>query len=304
MAYPQLGPVTGTLLSDPDILLDFVSQLCNLPIEILCLAAEGGSAQYRHVKIPKRRGGKRPVSIAEGVLHTVQATIAKAFINSLPVHPAAHGYVTGRDPLSYAAAHRSAMTPDGYLIRLDVEDFFGHLTPGHIARPLTAGGAEPDALEILCGWCFEDGKLPQGAHTSPALSNVGAYPLDEVLLDLVTARGGIYTRYADDLAISFPRRPRGVRELLGEIDNALVREGFRSRADKLFAGPVAGGPRLTGLIVGADGLKTPREWRRRLRAARHHQATGRAESYSWDATQISGVEVFLARVRSAFKKDS
>ena len=129
MAYPQLGPVTGTLLSDPDILLDFVSQLCNLPIEILCLAAEGGSAQYRHVKIPKRRGGKRPVSIAEGVLHTVQATIAKAFINSLPVHPAAHGYVTGRDPLSYAAAHRSAMTPDGYLLRLDVEDFFGHLTP-------------------------------------------------------------------------------------------------------------------------------------------------------------------------------
>lgn len=324
MPYPALGPFTSTLLSDPDVLLGFLSQLTALsPSALETLAFCEGSQSYRCATIPKKAGGKRKISIPTDALAIVQIALAKAFVRTLPIHPAAHGYASSRSIFTFVALHAASR----YLLQLDIHDFFKHVTPAHVVQTLAAGGADSESLQLLVGWCFERGVapayapsrqrlwLPQGATTSPALSNVGAFALDEKLSTLAEAKGGIYTRYVDDLALSLPfhlGRTAG-RRLLAEIIGVLGSCGFAPRRDKVYGGPLAPTeswwqqlhrPPLVGLILGSNGnVSAARSLRRRLRAALHHQETGRYEPYTWDATQVEGVQRFLDRIARAFPKN-
>jgi RNA-directed DNA polymerase len=150
---------------------------------------------------------------------------------------------------------------------IDVHDFFGSISKNSVSEMLRHAGYGPNLSESLAGICTLSGFLPQGAPTSPVLSNSYLYKFDEQLTSEVTARGLRYTRYADDIALSGDRKA----DILGAI--AIARELLRSFHLRLSDAKTRvvsrqGQQRVTGLIVNKFGYP-PRKFRRELRAACH-----------------------------------
>jgi len=129
--------------------------------------------------------------------------------------------------------------------------------------------------ELLTHLCTHRGGLPQGAPTSPRLSNLVNYPLDARLAGLAKRLGATYTRYADDMTFSFSSDdPRAIHKLIRVVKLILEEQGYaihlrrklqvRRRHQRQMA---------TGLVVNT-AVNLPRQTRRWLRAVRHRLETG------------------------------
>ena len=159
-------------------------------------------------------------------------------------------------------------------------------------------GWNVEAANVLCRICTHEGHLPQGAPTSPAISNLVCRKLDARLSALAKRRGGHYTRYADDITISLPAfgrnkrlRPKPKnrpplrrlarpisRSLLSTLRNIIEDEGFtiqlkkKVRVQRSHQRQTA-----TGLVVNTS-VNLPRSVRRRIRAMQHYERTGRLDA--------------------------
>jgi hypothetical protein len=185
--------------------------------------------------------------------------------------------------LSNACAHLAPAV----LVKLDLRDFFGTITFPRVRglfRSLGYGGMVATLLALLVTeatrveaeidgrtWWVAVGPraLPQGAPTSPELTNQIARRLDRRLVGFARRNGWSYTRYADDLCFSRRDEPEGaVRRLLGTARAVLEQEGFQLHPDKLVVARRGRQQRVTGVVVN-ERPAIPREVRRRLRAAAH-----------------------------------
>ena len=142
------------------------------------------------------------------------------------------------------------------------------------------------------------GGLPQGAPTSPRLSNLVNFGLDVRLERMAEYRDACYTRYADDITFSHERDgsvcPRGTIDLARQIlrvhgytAHGRAKTSIRRRHQRQD---------VTGLVVN-DGVRLPRKLRRRLRAIRHHIATGRPATLTEE--QLRGWDAFESMVERA-----
>src|SRR5262249_4532264 len=117
--------------------------------------------------------------------------------------------------------------------------------------------------------------LIQGAPTSPALANLIAWRLDRRLSALAAKRGFAYTRYADDLTFSSDS-PASTNDLRRVVRGIIAEEQFVVNTAKTRLARRSARQTVTGLVVN-DGISTPRQLRRRLRAILHNaQVTGLA----------------------------
>ena len=160
-----------------------------------------------------------------------------------PVEDPAHGFVKGRSTLSCALPH----VGKGVVVNLDLSDFFPTITFARVRGVFQRLGYSPAVATVLALLCTEpprapvelDGHrtwaavgpraLPQGACTSPAISNQVARKLDRRLRGMSAKHGFTYTRYADDLTFSSPRGerpPSDVPMLLARVRHIVGEEGF------------------------------------------------------------------------------
>ena len=230
---------------------------------------------YHVCQIPKRRGGHRQIAAPKRRLRALQRRIHEQILRPLEVHEAAHGFVPERSTSSNASPHAGRQV----VIKFDLTDFFHSITWRRVAGVLMAAGYSWRAgglLARLC--CYRPGGategprspvLPQGAPTSPALSNLVCRRLDARLTGAAARFGADYTRYADDLTFS------GDDELLGHIGRLmrLVRyiirdEGFRPAETKTRVLRRSMRQMVTGLVVN-NTPTIPRRLRRRMRAMIH-----------------------------------
>jgi len=112
--------------------------------------------------------------------------------------------------------------------------------------------------------------LPQGAPTSPQITNALCRRMDRRLSGLSRMLGMKYTRYADDLTFSFAALPQiRIGRFLWWVDGICFREGFVERPDKRRVLRGKHQQRVTGIVVNA-GLHVPRADRKRFRAILHN----------------------------------
>jgi RNA-directed DNA polymerase len=163
---------------------------------------------YRERFIAKRRGGQRRLLVPDQTLMAVQRRILRRLLRRLRAHPAAIGFEIGKSVVHNAAPHVGRRV----VIKLDLVDFFPSTRADRVEAYFRRVGWNAPAAALLTRLCTFDGALPQGAPTSPRLSNLINFAFDARLDRFVRRRKGIHTRYADDLTISFPRDyPRRVR---------------------------------------------------------------------------------------------
>jgi retron-type reverse transcriptase len=268
------------------------------------LATDHNDGPYTKFTIPKRDGAAREICAPKKQLRWAQRMILDKILSRAPAHDAAHGFVPGRSTVTNAEKHLGSKL----LLKFDLTDFFPTI---HFYRVLglfaslgyTVGDGrfhtEDEAKQVapvlarLCCYTPDPERwggalMPQGAPTSPALSNLVCRRLDARLDGLAKRNEGVYTRYADDLTFSFKADTLNVGRFRWWVDQVCHQEGFFVNQKKFRV--IRGSQRqlVTGLVVN-DVLRVPREERRRFKAILHNcrthgvasQARGNKKFASW-----------------------
>jgi retron-type reverse transcriptase len=240
-------------------------------------------SHYVYFEVPKRAGGTRLLSAPHESLAAAQEWILHEILEKLTFEEPAHGFIKGRSTVTNATPHLGR----DVVVNLDLQDFFPSITFPRIRGLFRKLGYSPAASTVLALLCTEsprrlveyDGQsywvavgprsLPQGACTSPALSNLVTRKLDRRLRGMSARAGWTYTRYADDLTLSAPAGKREqVGRLIARVRHLAADEGFTLHPRKGRVQRTGGRQSVTGIVVN-DKLSLPRHEVRRLRAMLH-----------------------------------
>lgn len=238
---------------------------------------------YRQFQIPKATGGQRTISAPRPALRAAQQAIREKVLAPLTPTVHAQAFVKGRSTVTNARPHLRK----GVLVKVDITDFFGTVRFGRVRGLFESLGYSGMVATLLALLTTEakrveadlDGRpawvalgpraLPQGAPTSPELTNQIARRIDARVGGYARKHGWTYTRYADDLALSHDDDSRErVGKLLGVVRQVLESEGFQVNPDKLVVVRRGRQQRVTGVVVN-DVPGVPRATLRRFRAAVH-----------------------------------
>ncbi len=270
---------------------------------------------YTWQLIAKRGGGHRLLEIPKPRLRAVQRKLCSGILDAVPISPAAHGYAKHRSIHTFVRPHVGRRV----VVRMDLADFFRSIGSARVRAIFGSLGYPDEVADALAGLCttqvplcvtkallasegwrpnfatrtqWRTPHLPQGAPTSPALSNLAAFGLDRRLSALATVFEAQYTRYADDLAFSgdghFAER---AHSLVPYAAAAAMEEGFAVRFSKTRVMYSGKRQHLTGLVVNRKA-NVPRREYDRLRAILH-----RAASTGLDAQNRDGNPSFRDHLR-------
>ncbi len=242
---------------------------------------------YVHFTVPKKSGGQRTLSAPHRTLARAQRWIFEQIVSKLPAEPTAHGFLPGRSIVSNARPHAARAV----VVNLDLEGFFPSIGFFRVRKVFQRVGYSPAVATVLALVCTEcprrtvilDGTtyhvatgprgLPQGACTSPGLSNQVARRLDRRLSGLAAKLGLTYTRYADDLTFSGGQELDGrVGYLMARVRHIAEDEGFTVNESKTRVQRRNAAQMVTGLVVN-DRPGVRRSEVRRIRAILHRART-------------------------------
>ena len=247
---------------------------------------------YVRFAVAKKSGGKRWLSAPHRSMDAAQRWVLAEVLGRLAPHRAAHGFVPGRSTVTNATPHVGA----DVVINVDLTDFFGTITFPRVRGAMKSLGFSPAVATILALLATEAPRrpmtyagetrhaatgprcLPQGACTSPALSNWIVRRLDQRLEGIASKLGWTYTRYADDM--TFSARQDANAEAEGQIGYLLARirhiaqdEGFAVNEAKTRVQRPSSRQSVTGIVVN-DTMGVPRPLARRIRAILHPRQVG------------------------------
>jgi len=250
---------------------------------------------YRGFSIRKRSGGLRDIYVPSSALMTTQRWIAQNILCELPVHSASQAFKKGNSIVNCAQVHCEAK----WLIKLDIANFFGSISEPQIYKVFQRLGYNnlvSFQLTRLCTWpdftayrkyagtnfwhgrnkkfsisrytCEYVGALPQGAATSPLLSNLVMCDLDKALTQIAAEYGLQFTRYSDDMTFStvddnFTREKAG--ELIKMVAAVLKVKGLYLNKKKTNVVPPGARKVVLGLLVDRVVPALPREFKDKLR---------------------------------------
>ncbi len=162
--------------------------------------------RYITFQVPKKKKGEfRTIDAPCAGLKMIQRALNLIFQTIYTPHEAAMGFVPHRSVVTNARVH----VGQKYVYNIDLKDFFPSITSGRLFKRLQVAPFNMDKkmasiVTDLCCYTIADGKnvLPQGAPTSPTITNFISEHLDRKLSKLARAYGMKYTRYADDITFS------------------------------------------------------------------------------------------------------
>src|SRR5690606_2967428 len=202
---------------------------------------------YKSFQIPKRSGKMREITAPLDQLKTIQTYILSSLkdTNTLIPHHSAHAYIKEKSFITNATAHKNSK----YFVKIDFKDFFPSITKEALVEVLSnigfigyANRQNPElirqTLESLASIVSHNGVLPQGAPTSPILSNLFMTPFDYYLSKVIREmhiKGSTITRYADDITISFNRKIGNRQQTIDVIEGAVLEALKLSTLDRFMS---------------------------------------------------------------------
>lgn len=208
----------------------------------LLLMLTGVEYYYRLVSIPKKNGGNRELAIPSMRLRYIQRWILDNILSKIKVSEWATGFYVGRSILSNAGRHVGKEC----VLNLDVKDFFPSISYLQIYNVFYYYGYTSEVSYMLAHLCTYNGCLPQGAPTSPYLSNIVCLKLDKRLFKLAKTFEADYSRYADDITFS---GTRGIPDIIDPVKRIVEEEGFCLNEEKTRWAFKNQRQEVTGLVV-------------------------------------------------------
>jgi RNA-directed DNA polymerase len=272
--------------------------------ELAWLTYHRGAAtidHYHRFTIPKRTGGTRIISSPKRRLRTAQQWLLTAILEKVPVHDAAMAFRPERSIVENAGAHAGK----AIVLRIDLEEFFPSITFRRVkglfqsfgynegvATLLALLATEPPRVPVVLSPASSSSplagsqqpaprryfvsvgtrRLPQGACTSPAITNILCRALDTRLTAAARRLDFAYTRYADDLVFSHGDRAASVGQFLALVRRIVADEGFRVNEAKTRVMRPQHRQSVTGLVVNREPAISRADLRR-FRSFLHHCET-------------------------------
>lgn len=232
---------------------------------------------YTSFEIPKKDGTSRHILAPSGVLKMIQQKLAGelwnyqlAFWNEQGLSPnLSHAFERGKSIITNAMIHRNKR----FVICFDIKNYFESFHFGRVAGFFQANRnfklPREVAITIAQITCV-NGYLPQGAPSSPIITNLISQILDIHLLKLAKKYKMDYTRYADDLTFSTNNKSFLERysSFIEEVEAEVKSSGFTLNAAKSRIMYRDSRQTVTGLIVNHK-INVPRRYYKETRAMVH-----------------------------------
>lgn len=262
------------------------------------------AGRYAKFSLPKRSGGNRTIMAPVSTLKIIQRKLSQVLGAVYKPKPSAHGFLQGRSIVTNAKQHARSR----YVLNLDLKDFFPSINYGRV-RGMFMGipyNRNAKVSTLLAAICCAENQLPQGAPTSPVVSNMICAKMDSQLQRLAEENRCFYTRYADDITFStdakqFPQAlattpshdAPGSPAVGGTLESVIRSNGFEINLQKF---------RLQGRgvrqeVTGLTANRLPNVQRRFLRQVR-------AMLHAWRKYGLEAAEnEFLARYDHKHRSD-
>lgn len=179
-------------------------------------------------------------------------------LKNIPLHSSAHGFTYKKSIITNSKIHAG----ENHLLKLDLKDFFPSIEINRIIHIFKELGYPNMVAFYLAQICCYESYLPQGAPTSPILSNIVAKRLDKRLMHFAKKFELKYTRYADDLTFSGQSI---TAKLISYINDIIVDEGFVVNEAKTRLYQQKSKRIVTGISVTEKQIKIPRDYKRNLK---------------------------------------
>ncbi len=214
---------------------------------------------YRSFKIPKRKGGYRTIESPYPTLKLVQKLILSEFMSEFKIHGNCFSFTKNKNAIHHAKNHLNC----DELLTLDIDSFFPSINRQMVFEALLENNISTIDAKYISEICTFKNRLPQGACTSPILSNIVFKSIDIRLTRFAKKTGLTYSRYADDLAFSGARIPRNI---FRTIEKILYSKSFKLNQSKTKLRTSGAKKIITGVSITSGETKVPKSFKRALRA--------------------------------------
>ena len=227
--------------------------------------------RYKTFYIPKKNGQLREISAPNRNLKEILYYLNMMLGEVYQASPSAMGFVKGRSIVDNAKLHIG----QNYVLNLDLSDFFTSISQSRVCKRLQLApfNFNEDVAKIISGLCckkvVKDQKkgyvLPQGAPTSPLLTNAVCDFLDKKLRRLSFSHGVKYSRYADDMTFSSMHNVyQEDSDFMKSLFSFIEEERFTVNPEKTRLQKRGERQEVTGLTVN-DKVNTAHKYTRELR---------------------------------------
>ncbi len=241
------------------------------------------SAHYRSVQIPKRDGTSRTLSVPDEILKRVQRAIADKLLAYEPISPYATAYRVAGSVRKNAAPHVGKTK----ILKLDIAHFFDSVLYSTVKERAFPKEKYAEKIRVLLAMlCYYGEVLPQGAPSSPIITNIIMRDFDETVGKWCKGQGITYTRYCDDMTFSGSFDENAV---ITFVAAELRKAGFFLNERKTAVVPKGRRQTVTGVVVN-EKPNVSAEYKRQIR-----QEVFYCRKY--------GVESHLARTGSPLTKE-
>ena len=261
---------------------------------------------YQHFSIAKGPNKVRAISAPDNRLKFLQRQLADKLTELYRPRKPVHGFVAQRSVKTNAASHLRQR----FVVNIDLIDFFPTITQKRVEGMLSSLGIADGVAEIIAQICCNNGHLPQGAPSSPVLSNMVCFRLDKRLMNIAKEARCIYTRYADDITFSSYQPPTALFDaalppagrfppdlLAPKLREVFQSNGFAINPDKAHYADRHSRRIVTGIKVN-QLLNVDRRYVRNIRAALYSiERFGIGDAEKKYRDQYSGSSSLAAHLR-------
>lgn len=234
------------------------SQLVGIKTEYLYAMANCQAKYYRKFSIPKNNGSKRQISEPLPTLKNIQQFILQNILYKIPCSPYSKAFIRGRSLKDNAKFHRGQKV----ILKIDIKNYFGSLHGFEVYHFYQRLGYQEPLCILFTKLCILSNSLPQGAPTSPYLSNLLTIKLDDDIFGFCQQRDSLrYTRYADDITIS---GEFCAKEIIPSISKIIQDNCLSVNYNKIHVVGKHNQQVVTGVVVN-EKLQAPKEYRRMIR---------------------------------------
>lgn len=276
-AYTKQALALGVSLDAVGVAMEYAEQLHkkNLPIiydqqhffqlvgyneEYVIAIANQSEYFYKKYSIPKRNGNRRIIHEPLPSLKEIQTWIlkyiltpgAKTFVSSV-----AKAYMPKQSVRDNARFHKGQK----YILCIDLKDFFGSISFRQVFSVFRNMGYSKALATLLSNICILNNALPQGAPTSPMLSNMVFKYYDDKIFEYCIYKKIRYTRYADDLTFS---GDFNCKEVISFIRKLLSKTSFAINENKTKFVSRGNRQEVTGIVVN-EKLQAAATYRKKIR---------------------------------------
>ena len=268
---------------------DFAELLHLSPTLIHILTRNTTDYKYKIFEIPKKHSGFRKIYSPVYSLKIIQRWVLENILYRIKPSNNCFGYVKGMScPLAKNADKHKANL---FIMKLDVENFFPSLDNKKVFGLFESIGYNKEVSALLTNICTCDEHVPQGAVTSPYLSNLLCIKLDLRLQRYCSKRDVVYTRYVDDLTFSSNNRGE-LKKIFHMVCKILEDEGFYVNKNKIKFMTPKTKKSITGVTISDEKLKAPHEMKRLVRSMLHKAII------SGDYTELNRIRGYIAYICS------